>query len=162
MFHNAHFFMRKIFFQFFLTFFQCCSHSLFFNVPYMLLDAPSYCPKFIFSIFLSIARPSFIFIKSIYIFHFQHDFHHKQSFNLVKTDTLFLYIFQDNFYCFCMITWMKKANHFQIAKFKPQDVAYKNVAYKKAGNVFAALQNHFKVFILNKTNYIDNFNFIAN
>ena len=35
----------------------------------------------------------------------------------------FLHIFKNMFYYFWMITWMKKANDFQIAKVQPHGVA---------------------------------------
>ena len=71
----------------------------------------------------------------------------------MNTDTLVpLLIFQNMFYYFWMITWMKKVNNFQIAKVQPQgvaqhlveiafrqfqpSVAYKSVAYKKKRVLF--------------------------
>ena len=43
------------------------------------------------------------------------------SYNLIKTDTLFLQIFYMSYY-FWMITWIKKPSNFPIAKVQPQGV----------------------------------------
>ena len=45
-------------------------------------------------------------------------------FIFIFTDIILLLLtFQNMYYCFCMITWMKNVNNFQIAKVQPQGVA---------------------------------------
>ena len=51
-------------------------------------------------------------------FHFHRHFHYNQ-YNLIKTDKLVCWTFQISI----GQKWMKKMNHFQIAKFQPRDVA---------------------------------------
>ena len=72
------------------------------------------------SIFVSMSRPRTIYVvsaRSIFYFHFNYNQ------NPIKTSPCFLYVFKNMPYQFWMVTWMKKANDFQITKVQPQGVA---------------------------------------
>ena len=73
---------------------------------------------------LSMSRPRSIYVLSISsVFHFQP---HSLPLIIVSHENrcnCFLHMFQNISYYFWMITWMKKANNFLIAKVQPQGVA---------------------------------------
>ena len=61
--------------------------------------------------------------RSIYIILFQPHFHYNESYNLIKTDAIVSCTFLGYLPFFWMITWMKAANNFQLAKVQLQSVA---------------------------------------
>ena len=65
-------------------------------------------------------KPRSIYVVSvIYVFHFQS---HIDDITSFKKVLLFLYILYNISFYFWVITWMKKENNFEIAKFQSQGV----------------------------------------
>ena len=65
-------------------------------------------------------KPRSIYVVSvIYFFHFQS---HIDDITSFKKVLLFLYILYNISFYFWVITWMKKENNFEIAKFQSQGV----------------------------------------
>ena len=123
------------------TFFFCYTRVFRSNAQYQLTTQSQFCLSFSWIEFQMLLRSCLIQITVIILRHilcvaylskclglglfviFSLFFNVIYNIPSFKQMHLFLYIFYNISYYFLMITWMKKANNFQIAKIQPQGVA---------------------------------------
>ena len=79
----------------------------------------------LFTLFVSMSRPRSNYAVSVQsFFHFYLHFCYTCLYTFMNTDMLVLLLtFQSKSHYFCMITWTKNVNNFQIAKVQPQGFA---------------------------------------